>query len=196
MWEALSTITQEIREMNKKIVFLGILLVILAVMGIGCYTILNHPTVQGEEAENVEQSGQYYREHCTDCHGDYHQYPYGFYYGYYPDYYFNNPRWGHYYAYPWWWDNYWWNDDNYHDNGTGTTPESAEKAERRRGMEPPYVLPQGTQNTPFTPPTTTKSEESNQGDTGKKPEAIKIKEPEKQQTEEKSDQEKAQRRRK
>ncbi len=177
-----------------KIVFLSILLVILAILGIGCYTILSHPQVQGEEADNMEQTGQYYREHCTDCHGDYHQYPYGFYYGYYPDYYFNNPRWGHYYAYPWWWDNYWWNDNNYPDNGTGSASESAEKAEKRRGLElPPYVRPGGTQNTPFVPPVTTKSD---QGTEEKKPEAIKIKEPEKQQKEEKSDQEKAERRRK
>jgi hypothetical protein len=184
--------------MNKKIVFLGILLMILTITGIGCYTILTHPTVQGEEAENVEQTGQYYREHCTDCHGDYHQYPYGFYYGYYPDYYFSNPRWGHYYAYPWWWDNYWWNNDNNNDNGAATVPESGEKAERRRGMEPPYVLPQGTQNTPFTPPTATNLEQPNQsGNTENQPQPVQIQEPQKQQPkEEKSDQEKAERRRK
>ncbi len=183
--------------MNKKIVFLGILLVILTITGVGCYTILTHPTVQGEEAGNIEQTGQYYREHCTDCHGDYHQYPYGFYYGYYPDYYFSNPRWGHYYAYPWWWDNYWWNNNNYN-NGEATTPESNEKAEKRGPMEPPYVLPQGTQNTPFIPPTSTNLGTANQGETEKKPEAVKIKEPEKQQPEkqqqEKSDEQKAKRR--
>ncbi len=184
--------------MKKKIVILGIFLVILGIAGVGCYTILSHPTVQGEEAENVEQTGQYYRENCTDCHSDYHQYPYGFYYGYYPDYYWSNPRMGHYYAYPWWWDNYWGNNNNENTyNGGASVPESAEKAERRGGLEPPYVRPEGTQNTPFVPPTTTKPEETNPGN---KPEAVKIKEPEKEQQEKqqqegKSDEQKAKKRR-
>ncbi len=180
--------------MKKKIVILGILLLILGIAGVGCYTIISHPTVQGEEEANVEQNGQYYRENCTNCHSDYHQYPYGFYYGYYPDYYWNNPRWGHYYAYPWWWDNYWGNNNNENtDNGGTSVPESADKAERRRGLEPPYVRPEGTPNTPLVPPTTTKSD---QGTEEKKPEAIKIKQPEQQQPAEKSDQDKAERRRK
>jgi hypothetical protein len=182
-------------NMKKKMVILGILLMILGIAGIGCYTILSHPTVQGEEADNVEQNGQYYRENCTNCHADYHQYPYGFYYGYYPDYYWNNPRWGHYYAYPWWWDNYWWDNNNDNSGGGGTTmPESADKAERRRGIEPPYVRPNAASNTPFVPPTSTKTD---QGTEEKKPEAIKIKQPEQQQQPaEKSDKEKPERRRK
>lgn len=137
--------------MKKNIVFLGILLVILGITGLGCYTILTHPMVQGEAQENIEQTGTYYREHCTDCHQDYHQYPYGFYYGYYPDYYWSSPRWGHYYAYPWWWDNYWWNDNYYDNNGSGAgqPPVSAEKAERRGGLEPPYIRPEGSTSIPF-----------------------------------------------
>jgi hypothetical protein len=141
-------------KMKRKIVLLGILLMILGIMGIGCYTVFTHTRVQGEEGE-AEYTGQYYREHCTDCHQDYHNFPYGFYYGYYPDYYWSNPRWGHYYAYPWWWDRYW-GDDYYYDEGGVTEPESAEKAERRRGLMPPYVNPGGgTPSVPFInlPPT-------------------------------------------
>jgi hypothetical protein len=126
-------------EMKNRFVWLGILLVIVGVFTIGCYTVLMHPQVQGEEEATVEHTGEYYREHCTDCHGDYHNYPYGYYYGFYPDYYWSSPRWGHYYAYPWWWDRYWW---NYDESNVETSPQSDEKAERRRGLEPPYV-PEG-----------------------------------------------------
>ena len=142
--------------MQRKIILLSVLLVILAISGIGCYTILTHPRVEGEEGEAIEHTGRYYREHCTDCHGDYHSYPYGFYYGYYPDYYWSNPRWGRYYAYPWWWDRYWWDDDRYHYEDEEYEPESAEKAERRRGLLPPYVRPGGTPSQPFVVPTPTK----------------------------------------
>jgi hypothetical protein len=166
--------------MKKKIVFLGILLAILAIMGIGCYTVLTHPRVQGEEGEVVEHTGMYYREHCTDCHSDYHSYPYGFYYGYYPDYYWNYPRWGSYYAYPWWWDRYWWDDDYYHYDDGDYVPESAEKAERRRGLVPPYVLPEGSQ-VPFTPAAPIKGKGSQE--VKDKPKPVKIEkqtEPEKE----------------
>ncbi|MGB8656642.1 MAG: hypothetical protein WCE90_02525 [Candidatus Zixiibacteriota bacterium] len=181
--------------MKKKIVFLGILLVILGIMGIGCYTILTHPRVQGEEAENVEQTGQYYREHCTDCHSDYHQYPYGFYYGYYPDYYWSSPRWGHYYAYPWWWDNYWWNETTPSDNGGAQTPQGVEKAERRRGLEPPYVRPEANPSIPYVPPAATKEGESTQTGIENKPKAQAI-DKQDQPKQEQSDKEKAERRRK
>lgn len=130
--------------MKNRYVLLGILLIIVGVFAIGCYTVLMHPRVQGEEEERIEHSGEYYREHCTDCHVDYHSYPYGYYYGYYPDYYWSSPRWGHYYAYPWWWDRYWWD----YDDDAEYVPISEEKAERRRGLEPPYV-PEGGTPAPF-----------------------------------------------
>jgi len=131
--------------MKNRFIWLGILLIIVGVFAIGCYTVLMHPQVQGEEKEQVENTGEYYREHCTDCHGDYHNYPYGYYYGYYPDYYWSSPRWGHYYAYPWWWDRYWSNNDN----EVESVPKSDEKGERRRGLEPPYVVPEGGTPAPF-----------------------------------------------
>ena len=136
--------------MKNRFIWLGILLIIVGVFVMGCYTVLMHPQVQGEEEATVEHTGEYYREHCTDCHGDYHNYPYGYYYGYYPDYYWSNPRWGHYYAYPWWWDRYWWDSD---ESNVETVPQSDEKAERRRGLEPPYV-PETRTGSPFisTPP--------------------------------------------
>jgi hypothetical protein len=130
-------------KMKNRFIWLGILLILVGVFAIGCYTVLMHPQVQGEGEQQVENTGQYYREHCTDCHTDYHNYPYGYYYGYYPDYYWSSPRWGHYYAYPWWWDRYSWGNDN-NDNGVESVPKSDEKVERRRGMEPPYVPQSGT----------------------------------------------------
>ena len=150
--------------MQRKIILLSVLLVILAISGIGCYTILTHPRVEGEEGEAIEHTGRYYREHCTDCHGDYHSYPYGFYYGYYPDYYWSNPRWGRYYATPWWWDRYWWDDDDYYYDDGESVPVSAEKAERRRGLEPPYVRPGGTPSKGLVVPASTKGKDP--GDVG------------------------------
>ncbi|MFQ6002956.1 MAG: hypothetical protein ACE5KJ_04345 [Candidatus Zixiibacteriota bacterium] len=130
--------------MKIKFVWLGIVLIIVGVFVIGCYTLLTHPRVQGEEEERIEHSGEYYREHCIDCHGDYHSYPYGYYYGFYPDYYWSYPSWGHYYAYPWWWERSWW----YYDDDVEYVPISEKKAERRRGLEPPYV-PEGRTPSPF-----------------------------------------------
>jgi hypothetical protein len=179
--------------MRKKVVLLGILLVILAIMGIGCYTVLTHPRVEGEEGEVVEHTGRYYREHCTDCHGDYHSYPYGFYYGYYPDYYWSYPRWGRYYAYPWWWDRYWWDDDYYYYDDPDYEPVSSEKAEKRRGLEPPYVRPEGTSGVPFNPPAYIKEKESPGVKDGPKPTEMDKKQETKE--EEKPKEKKAERRR-
>ncbi len=178
--------------MKEKLVFLSVLLVILSIGAVGCYTVLTHPRVQGEEAEAVEHTGRYYREHCTDCHGDYHNYPYGFYYGYYPDYYWSQPRWGRYYAYPWWWDWYWWDDDydDYDDAQYETV--TSEKADRRRGLVPPYVSPQGTPATPFVLPSATGDQQPAQPAEPSKPEATKIE----KKKEEQKQEAKAKRRRK
>ncbi len=120
--------------MAKRIVILSVLVIIAGIFLLGCYTVLTHPTVEGEEEEHY--SGTYYRQNCTDCHVDYHQYPYGYYYGYSPDYYWENQRWGHYYNYPWWWEWYWW---DYWDDDREFVPRDIEKGERRRSqLAPPY----------------------------------------------------------
>ena len=127
--------------MAKKIVISSLLLIISGIFLLGCYTVLTHPTVEGEEEEHY--SGTYYRQNCTDCHVDYHQYPYGYYYGYYPDYYWGYPRWGHYYNYPWWWEWYWW---DYWDDDREFVPRDIEKGERRRSnLAPPYSGATGMQ---------------------------------------------------
>jgi hypothetical protein len=179
--------------MKRKIVLLGMLLVILGIMGVGCYTILTHPRVEGEEGQVVEHTGRYYRDNCTDCHADYHSYPYGFYYGYYPDYYWNYPRWGRYYAYPWWWDGYWWDDDHYYYDDAESDPLSSEKAGRRRGLEPPYVRPGGTPGTPYIPPPFVKEKEPS--GIKDKPRPTEIDRKQEQKKEEKSKEKKAKRRR-
>ncbi len=182
--------------MRKRIVVLSMVLTIMSVWAVGCYTVLNHPLVEGEEGETVEHTGTYYRDHCTDCHGDYHNYPYGFYYGYYPDYYWSSPQWGHYYARPWWWDRFWWDDDNYGYDDAGQEAVSSEKAERRRGMVPPYVAPEATAaNTPFVLPTSTNQQSDQSGQT-EKPTATKIDTQQKEKEKETEKKEKAERRRK
>ena len=116
--------------MRNRWVLMVLALTISGILVMGCYTILSHPRVEDEEGEYY--SGRDYRQYCTDCHVDYHNYPYGYYYGYYPDYYWSYPRWGHYYVYPWWWDRYWWDDD-----GGGIIQDK--KGKRRSTLEPPYV---------------------------------------------------------
>jgi len=118
--------------MRNRWVLMGLLLTIMGIFVLGCYTILSHPRVESEEEEAY--SGRYYRENCTDCHVDYHNYPYGYYYGHYPDYYWDYPRWGHYYIYPWWWDWYSWDGE-----GGGVTIPDEKIEKRRRSLEPPYV---------------------------------------------------------
>jgi hypothetical protein len=171
--------------MKKKIVLLGVLIVALGIFSWGCYTIVTHPTVESEEGKAYSQSGEYYREHCTDCHAEYHDYPYGFYYNYYPDYYWDYPRWGHYNIYPWWWDSYWWNNEP-SPSGPESTPERVDKAERKRGMEPPYATP----SVPYYNPPISKQEETP---------PVKVKTEENQNTkqeQEKKSEDKAERRRK
>lgn len=116
-----------------------ILAVALSFAIVGCYTILKHPVTseegqQGEYADSHPQ--EYYRQNCIECHADYSEFPYGYFYGDYPDYYFEYPRWGYYYAYPWWWDRHW------YEPGTGEDGEvlvEGEKAQRRGNLIPPYV---------------------------------------------------------
>ena len=176
--------------MKNRFIWLGILIIIVGVFAAGCYTVLMHPLVQGEGEEQVEQTGQYYRENCTNCHGDYHSYPYGYYYGYYPDYYWSSPRWGHYYAYPWWWDRYWWGNEN----GGESVPKSDQKVERRRGLEPPYVTPESGTPAPFIsvpPPQQEQPTQINQGG-----ESNTTQQQGKQEQQKKTEEKKAERRRK
>ena len=119
--------------------------VALTFLVVGCYTILKHPiTADGEDAEQASHQ-EYYRGRCLDCHQDYATYPYGFFYGEYPDYYFEYPRWGQYYAYPWWWDRLWYENSDDGTSSGAAYPDSAgslqdsRKASRRGGMVPPYV---------------------------------------------------------
>lgn len=118
--------------MRNRWVWISLILTITAIFAAGCYTVISHPGVTGEEEQTYH--GTYYREHCTDCHADYQQYPYGYYYGYYPDYYQNYPNYGHYYMYPWWWD---WYYSQPSEGGTSVPSERLEKS--RRGLQPPYV---------------------------------------------------------
>lgn len=113
--------------------------VAMSFLVVGCYTILKHPVTaeEGPQDANSEAHPQeYYRQNCVECHADYSEFPYGYFYGDYPDYYFEYPRWGYYYAYPWWWDQHW------YDSGSDAAVEEivdGEKVQRRGNLVPPYV---------------------------------------------------------
>ena len=119
----------------RKAFTLLIPLSIILLSAVGCYTILKHPSVD----ENYASSD--YQHNCVSCHPDYQNYPYGYFYGDYPNYWWSTPRWGHYYAYPWWWDYYWYdtNNDNGGDGGETQERPQGEKAVRRDALRPPYT---------------------------------------------------------
>ena len=107
--------------------------ILLAIAMAGCYTVIRHPV--------VEPTGEYtranFREHCLDCHHNYHHFPIYYYprYHYYPSY----SAWRHYYGYPWWWDT-WYRYPPYYSD-----PEPPEGEEthipRRRGFELDLIPP-------------------------------------------------------
>jgi hypothetical protein len=122
--------------MRKLTVVLAISALMLLISG--CYTILQHP------ASETNYDAEDYRADCLGCHADYHEYPYGYFYGNYPDYWWSSPRWGYYYAYPWWWDNYWYDGSRKYsrDNDDEYSPRSSsgEKVVRRDALRPPYTM--------------------------------------------------------
>lgn len=126
-----------------KLITLSITIIFIALLASGCYTILQHP------ASEVNYSAEDYQADCLQCHSDYHEYPYGYFYGHYPDYWWSTPRWGQYYAYPWWWDNYWYDNSyrhsqSYSDDEPSPRSTRGKKVERRDALRPPYSI--GTTN--------------------------------------------------
>jgi hypothetical protein len=117
-------------------IILGALM--LALLTSGCYTILQHPPSE------TNYAAEDYRVDCLQCHGEYHEYPYGYFYGHYPDYWWSTPRWGRYYAYPWWWDNYWYDGSYRHteiyDDEPSPRSSRGKKVERRETLRPPYSI--------------------------------------------------------
>ncbi|MBN2226753.1 MAG: hypothetical protein JW763_05265 [candidate division Zixibacteria bacterium] len=139
------------RMMLKILLPLGMLMVMTA----GCYTVIMHPVSDEDYTQHD------YQQDCLSCHPDYHEYPYGYFYGNYPDYWWDTPRYGHYYAYPWWWDHYWYRGGgqvNTGDNDDTGSPRSEEamKASRRDALRPPYTT--GAMPTAITRGTTTTTE--------------------------------------
>ncbi len=123
--------------MRKAFVIFAVSILLLLISG--CYTILQHPAAE----ENYDADD--YRADCLGCHTDYHEYPYGYFYGNYPNFWWSTPRWGHYYAYPWWWDNYWYdgsriNSDINDDDEYSPRSSSGEKVVRRDALRPPYTM--------------------------------------------------------
>ncbi|MBD3297560.1 MAG: hypothetical protein GF341_02815 [candidate division Zixibacteria bacterium] len=126
------------REPRARVMWAAPVAVLLTFVLVGCYTILQHPITEGDNQQQAYHQ-EYYREQCIDCHADYAEFPYGFFYGDYPTYYFDNPRWGHYYAYPWWWDHYWYDSDGPVTDEDRQGGEPSRKAGRRGSLAPPYV---------------------------------------------------------
>jgi hypothetical protein len=58
-----------------------------------------HPSE--EDGYHAEQTSD-----CIQCHTDFEEYPYGYYYAPYPSYWWDHSDYAHYYAYPWWWSYY------------------------------------------------------------------------------------------
>lgn len=125
--------------MRRLIIWLFALGTIL-IVSMGCYTVLNHPGAGSEEGVAAHN----YQQDCLDCHSDYHEYPYGYFYSDYPDYWWDSPRYGKYYAYPWWWDYYWStekssarvvSDDS---EDTPSVRPEGKKVSRRDNLRPPY----------------------------------------------------------
>ncbi len=85
--------------MRRALRFLIPLTFTLAALIPGCYTILIHPSDDGEY--RAAQTSD-----CVRCHGDYDEYPYGYYYSPAPSYWWEHTDYAHYYAYPWWWSYY------------------------------------------------------------------------------------------
>ncbi|MCP4632837.1 MAG: hypothetical protein GY855_07905 [candidate division Zixibacteria bacterium] len=123
--------------MNRSLsLCLAMLFIIL--MASGCYTILQHPDSE------INYTAEDYQTDCLECHAEYHEYPYGYFYGQYPDYWWSSPRWGRYYAYPWWWDNYWYEGNYQHseyevDDEPSPRSTRGKKVERRSSLRPPYT---------------------------------------------------------
>lgn len=116
-----------------------IVVVAMSFLIVGCYTILKHPVTAEEGPQGMQSEihpQEYYRQNCIECHADYSEFPYGYFYGDYPDYYFEYPRWGYYYAYPWWWDQHWYSTEAAAD---GEELVEGAKAQRRGNLIPPYV---------------------------------------------------------
>ncbi len=119
----------------KKWFVLLVAVISTTMVSIGCYTVITHPGTEDN------YSAHDYQQDCLSCHPDYHEYPYGYFYGNYPDYWWSSPRWGRYYAYPWWWDYYWYDgvpQDINDNNHSSPRPGNVKKAERRSSLRPPY----------------------------------------------------------
>ncbi len=73
--------------------------IISALLIPGCYTVVKHPTTNGKFLADQTSN-------CISCHAGYTEFPYGHYYSPTPDYWWDNPRYGEYYTFPWWWSYY------------------------------------------------------------------------------------------
>jgi hypothetical protein len=141
------------KAMMKKMAqqaLLGVLILILCLSSLSCYTVLRRPgRIMPEEDRYLEEG--YSDEWVSPSYLWYDP----FYSWYYPNAY---SRWRYYYGYPWWWDDYWyWHPDD----GGGAPPVDTERHiwDRRRG--PDWSTPPSTPSPPSSPsqPRQSKSEE-------------------------------------
>jgi hypothetical protein len=127
----------------KRLLYLLVpIAILLALIGPGCYTIIQHPA--GYDGARASQTSD-----CVSCHADYQQFPYGYYYSPYPSFWWDYPSYSSYYAYPWWWTYY---QNVSSDQGSGgnsddqeTSADRGTKFDRRAGhglpLPPPYSYP-------------------------------------------------------
>jgi hypothetical protein len=112
------------------------LALVLAIVVPGCYTVVMHPSDEG--GYRADQTSD-----CLRCHDSFHDYPYGYYYGPYPTWWWNYSNYSSYYAYPWWWRyyDYPYLDDGYHYGDGGGTSHRGTKFDRRETRPGPVPPP-------------------------------------------------------
>lgn len=125
------------KPLGRKLIMIGI---IAALLIPGCYTTVRHPTDEGDFLANQTSD-------CVSCHAGYTEFPYGHYYAPTPDYWWDNPRYGEYYTFPWWWSYYeysYLNGEYGYDSYSGGTKFDEHEVvvtPRTQIPPPPYSLP-------------------------------------------------------
>lgn len=99
--------------MARKILTYATTLLIILIVGQGCFTMIKHPQI-----DYVDQSTKNLSQQCFGCHENLDQFPYGLNYTSHPEYWSDHQNYGKYFAYPWWWETYWWDVINMANNAS------------------------------------------------------------------------------
>lgn len=132
---------------------LAIVLVLVAIMGAGCYTVLRHPEAEPWSSSSSSSS---YSPRADGWDRDYYGTDPGYLYRWTDPYYTSlyggfAPSWGYYYYHPWtptgpWWSDPWYPWHPWDPDGGGPAPvtDGRHAWDRGPGSPSPYVPPGGT----------------------------------------------------